>query len=361
MPNFGNFISTIGYVSSRRATLQHSSFRLVCYLIGRLLHLEVSTDLRSTPFYLGHILARLLSTCSRLKLHVECCTTHSDSSFYHSMVIWRLLVDTLRSSPTFMCLLQVGSDDCHRGGFSSLCRSLERALRGHASVAFDQRCGRVAGWDSKAVVFDHICARVSSWVHYSSPSGADPRTEQRKKGTDPRTGATLPGCPVCALFWLVAPVSLSLVFLSRTWSWFPRVGSWFPGPFRRFALLPHSCVVSFRGQVVVEMFGGQTGADPVTELSAGRPHGRKVYVTSSTLLTRMARTVGSRPQQASGYFVVLLVGVLKPNRTRSTSSQKLDKDVVKLQFLALGPAVAVFRQERSVYTGAKVEGLFKGT
>ena len=133
-------------------------------------------------------------------------------------------------------------------------------------------------------------------------TGADPRTEQKRKGPDPRTGAPkfrkvkLSGCPVRALFWLAAPVSFSSGAVIPAWScrvpapvsfssgaallarsflvpflhsWPPRGFSWFLVRLLALSWLPFSCFVSFRCPEVVDMFEVQTGADPITELSTG--------------------------------------------------------------------------------------------
>ena len=53
----------------------------------------------------------------------------------------------------------------------------------------DHHCGRVTGWTQRPFVSDHCCGRVTRGAQKARPSGADPKTEQQRKGTDPRTGA----------------------------------------------------------------------------------------------------------------------------------------------------------------------------
>ena len=98
--------------------------------------------------------------------------------------------------------------------------------------------------------------------------GRRPQNRAIKKGHRPKNRPVLPGCPVCALFWLAALVSLSLVLfswpgpgflvlVSRSWSVSsPCCSPWFRD-------------VSFRGPEVVKKFEEQAGADPITELSSG--------------------------------------------------------------------------------------------
>ena len=62
---------------------------------------------------------------------------------------------------------------------SALCKAMHQ-------LPSTQRCGRVAGWDSKAVVFDHICARVASCDSKAKTLGRRPQNRATKKGHRPK-------------------------------------------------------------------------------------------------------------------------------------------------------------------------------
>ena len=108
------------------------------------------------------------------------------------------------------------------------------------------------------------------------PSGADPRTVQQRKGTDPRTGR-------CSQNQRCNCPGVRFVLCSGWLRWFLFLWCFsFSG-----ALLP-----ARSGPEVVKQFEEQVGADPITELSSGTPWDAMadmvwVYFITDTILQRL--------------------------------------------------------------------------